>query len=255
MMRICLIVALVAGLAVAVLNFVTIREKVTTLVQDRNNERSMKEQAQNDLSNTRNELDKTTAKLTQTEQALSTATTERDAAVAEKDRQIKRANELAENLANTTKDRDDAKAELFRYTITGFTPEQLTTLAKDMKNLNDTIDVLNDEKKILERSYARATNELARYVIPNYHGPPLPAALKGRILVSDPKWDFVVLNVGEDQGVLEYSELLVNRNGVLVGKLRVRTVDKDRSIANLMPGWTRGDIMEGDEVIPAYPAS
>ena len=175
--------------------------------------------------------------------------------MAEKDKQTKRANELAENLAATTQERDTAKAELFRYTVTDFTPEQLTTLAKDMKQLNDTIGVLNEEKKILERSYVRATNELARYVVQDFHGPSLPATLKGKILVSDPKWDFVVLNVGENQGVLEYAELLVNRKGVLVGKLRVRTVDKDRSIANLMPGWTRGDIMEGDEVIPAYPAS
>jgi hypothetical protein len=73
--------------------------------------------------------------------------------------------------------------------------------------------------------------------------------------VADPKWDFVVLSVGEDQGVLEDGELLVNRNGRLVAKVRVRSVQKDRSIANVMPGWKLGDVVEGDAVIPAYPAS
>ena len=64
-----------------------------------------------------------------------------------------------------------------------------------------------------------------------------------------------MLNVGEDQGVLQYGELLVNRNGKLVAKVRVSTVEKDRSVANVLPGWQLGEVMEGDQVIPAYPAS
>lgn len=255
MMRICLIVALLAGLAVAILNFVTIRDKVTTLVQDRDNERNLKQQALSDLSNTRNELQKTTTELKQTKDTLAKTTTERDNAVAEADKQTKRANELTDALAKTTQERDDARADLFRYTVIGIPPERLAGLAKEIKQLQDTIEVVNEEKRILQRSYIRATNELARYVIKDFHGPELPASLKGRVLVSDPKWNFVVVNLGEDQGMLEYAELLVSRNGVLVGKVRVRTVEKDRSIANLVPGWSQGDIMEGDEVIPAYPTS
>jgi acyl-CoA thioesterase len=65
----------------------------------------------------------------------------------------------------------------------------------------------------------------------------------------------VIINVGQDQGVLEHGELLVNRNGKLVAKVRVRSVQKDRSIANVMPGWQLGEVMEGDQVIPAHPAS
>ena len=60
---------------------------------------------------------------------------------------------------------------------------------------------------------------------------------------------------GEDQGVLERGELLVNRNGKLVAKVVVRSVQKDRCIANVLPGWELGEVMEGDQVIPAHPAS
>ena len=84
---------------------------------------------------------------------------------------------------------------------------------------------------------------------------PLPANLRGKVLVADPKWNFVVLNVGEDQGVLERGELLVNRDGKLVAKVMVRSVQKDRCIANVVPGWELGEVMEGDQVIPAHPAS
>ena len=96
--------------------------------------------------------------------------------------------------------------------------------------------------------------ELAVYRDPNYFVP-LPATLRGKVLVTDPKWNFVVLNVGEDQGVLERGEMLVNRNGRLVAKVVVRSVQKDRCIANVMPGWELGEVMEGDLVIPAHPAS
>jgi hypothetical protein len=49
--------------------------------------------------------------------------------------------------------------------------------------------------------------------------------------------------------------LLVNRNGKLVAKVKVRSVQKDRAVANVMPGWQLGEVMEGDQVTPAHPAS
>jgi cell shape-determining protein MreC len=73
--------------------------------------------------------------------------------------------------------------------------------------------------------------------------------------VVDPKWDFVVLNIGQDQGVLENGELLVSREGKLVAKIVVRSVEKNRCIANVVPGWKLGEVIEGDEVSPAHPAS
>jgi DNA-binding transcriptional MerR regulator len=109
--------------------------------------------------------------------------------------------------------------------------------------------------KKLGQDKARLENRIAQLVGPGVHVVKLPAQLRGSVLVADPKWDFVVLDVGEDQGVLEDGELLVNRNGKLVAKVIVRTVQKGRCIANVMPGWKLGDVTEGDQVIPAHPAS
>jgi hypothetical protein len=110
------------------------------------------------------------------------------------------------------------------------------------------------ENKVLMQKVKKVETELAVYRDPNFFVT-LPASLKGKVLVADPKWNFVVLNVGEDQGVLERGELLVNRNGRLVAKVVVRSVQKDRCIANVLPGWELGEVMEGDLVIPAHPAS
>jgi hypothetical protein len=71
----------------------------------------------------------------------------------------------------------------------------------------------------------------------------------------DPKWGFVVVNVGETQGAVEAGELLVSRQGKLVAKVVLRSVEKNRSIANIVPGWKLGQPIEGDEVTPAHPDS
>jgi len=156
-------------------------------------------------------------------------------------------------LAKSEKDLQDANIQLELYKSAFPTPQQAISVSKDMKALQDRVAVIEDEKKVLQRQLTRVQNELNVYKDPN-HPVELPADLVGKVLVADPKWDFVVLNVGEDQGAQEHGELLVNRNGKLVAKIKITSVQKDRSIANVMPGWKLGEVLEGDQVIPAHPA-
>jgi hypothetical protein len=83
----------------------------------------------------------------------------------------------------------------------------------------------------------------------------LPASLEGKVLVYDPRWQFVVLDAGQDQGVVEDGELLVSRGAELVAKVVVRRVEKERCVATVKPGWRLGEIVEGDRVVPAHPRS
>ncbi len=106
----------------------------------------------------------------------------------------------------------------------------------------------------MQRTVSRLTAQINELIGTNYVVT-LRADLKGKIVAVDPKWDFVVLNIGGDQGVLPDGEMLVSRDGKLVAKVIVRSVQKDRSIANVVPGWQLGDVIEGDEVTPAHPAS
>ena len=43
--------------------------------------------------------------------------------------------------------------------------------------------------------------------------------------------------------------MLVNRNGKLVAKIRIKSVTDDRSIANVLVGWKFDEVREGDQVI------
>jgi hypothetical protein len=93
------------------------------------------------------------------------------------------------------------------------------------------------------------TKKLLKSVInPDPDGPILPAGTKGKILVVDPKWDFVVVNLGEKDLMVPEGVLMVQRDGKLIGKVRIAEVRSDRSIANIIPGWKLQEPMEGDMV-------
>lgn len=254
LIRISLIVAIIAGLAVGALNFFMVKEKITTLQTDLKTQTDGRKKAETDLAKTRKDLDTTSKELATTKQTLETTTGERDKALTDLAAQTKRADRLTDDLNKTRRERDDAQAELAAYKATDLKPEQIVAINKQFKGLQDTIKGLQGENTVLGRKIKKLENELAVFKTEEYIVP-LPPGLKGAVVVTDPKWNFVVLNVGEEQGVLEQGELLVNRNGKLVAKVKIRSVQKDRSIANVMPGWQLGDVLEGDQVIPAHPAS
>ena len=255
LIRISLVIAILAGLAVGTLNFVKVKEKIETLKTERDDWHGKFTKTDEELTRTKGELDKTVKDLKQTKDTLEQTTAERDKAVAEAAAQLARANELTTKLATTTEQRDTAQQELQRYKVTGFSPEQIVAFGKEIKEAKDALEVANEEKKILSRNLASLQSKYDALTIEDYHGPPLRADLTGEVIASDPKWEFVVLNIGSDQGVLINGELLVNRNGKLVAKVRVLSVQNNRSIANVMPGWKLGEVMEKDQVFPAYPAS
>jgi hypothetical protein len=254
LIRISLIVAIIAGLAVSGLNFLKVKEKITTIQQQREDERSAKVQAQTELASTKKDLEKTSADLKTTKANLETATAEREKAVADLAAATKRNTQLTEERDKIRNERNEAQADLAAYVGTGLKPEQILAMNKQFKDLQAALDASTDEKKLLGQKITRLQTELDRYVNPEK---PvfLPASLTGKVLVTDPKWNFVVLNIGLDQGVKEYGELLVNRNGKLVAKVIIRSAQKDRCIANVMPGWQLGEVMEGDQVTPAHPES
>lgn len=254
MIRISLIIAIVAALAVGVVNFVFVKDKITTLVTDRNTQRDGRKTAEGERDKTKKELTKTQGELASTQQQLTDTQSERDKAVTTATAQTKRANDLSDKLVATTQERDDARNEVASYKSTGFTPEQVGKLGRSLKEAQDMIEAGNQEKTILQKAIARLKSRLAIYEEPNTDIV-LRADLKGKIVAVDPKWDFVVLDIGDDQGLKQDSELLVSRDGKLVAKVIVSKLEKGRSIANVVPGWKLGEVIEGDEVSPAHPAS
>ena len=253
LIRISLIVAIIAGLAVGALNFTKIKNTITELRTHLKEQTDRADTAERNLAHTKTELKTATNELAQVKVELTNTKKERDTAVAAVTDLKKQLSTVQDNLAKSDKDLTDAKIELDKYHSAFKTPQEALSAAKDVKAMEDRVAAIEDEKKILQRQNNRLQTRLDIYEHPEQHVK-LPAALVGKILVADPKWDFVVLNVGEDQGAIENGELLVNRDGKLVAKVKITSVQKDRCIANVIPGWKLGEVIEGDQVIPAYPA-
>ena len=254
LLRISLIIAILAGLGAGVVSYLEVSDKIPALAKQRDDEHSAKVTALGDLSKTKTELAKTKNDLSQTKQDLADTQADRDKQMARADQQTQLAAGLSDKLTKVTQDRDDAQNSLAAYKATELTPEQVFKLSKDLKAARAEVEVVNGEKVVLFHTIGRLTNELAKYIGPEEYVK-LRADLHGKILVVDPKWDFVVLNVGEDQGVISAGELLVSRQGKLIAKVIVRSVQKDRCSANLVPGWKIGEMTEGDDVSPAHPAT
>jgi len=254
LLRISLIVAILAGIGVGTLNFVKVKEKIVDLQTRLQQQTERADKAEKERDDTKRELTKTKTELTQTQATLKATIEERDKAVAEATSQSKRAEKLNEDLNKTRTERDEAQQELTAYKVSGMTPQQVANANKQIKDLSNNLAGSQEENRLLGQKIRKVENELAIYKTPDYKVP-LPPSLQGKVLVSDPKWQFVVLNVGEDQGVLPAGELLINRGGKLVAKVKISSVQKDRSVANVIPGWQLGEIFEGDLAIPANPAS
>jgi hypothetical protein len=254
LMRISLIIAILAALGAGTLNVLQVRQKINTLITQRDDYHSKLTDTQGKLAKTQRDLDTTKSTLQQTQQQLADSRAAQKKAEDTAAAQVKRADDLNAQLTKVTQDRDAAQAELAAYKATGKSPQEVLQLVALIKQDQDTISAINDEKKVLTRKLLSVQNQLNELIGTNYVVK-LPADLKGQVVVVDPKWDFVVLNIGDDQGVLQDGEMLVSRDGKLVAKVIVRTVEKDRCIANIMPGWKLGEVYEGDQVIPAHPAS
>lgn len=73
-----------------------------------------------------------------------------------------------------------------------------------------------------------------------------PPAVQGEVLaVAD---GMVELSLGRDDGIREGFTLEVHRGGNYLGRIKVRTVRDDKSVAEVLPGFQKGFIQAGDRV-------
>lgn len=75
--------------------------------------------------------------------------------------------------------------------------------------------------------------------------------LEGRVLAVNPAWNFVVLSIGDKQGVTNNSEMLLKRSGQYLGKVRITSVEPSTSIADIVANTLPAGVavQPGDSVI------
>jgi hypothetical protein len=249
--RVGLIISIIAGLSVGALNGFKVREKIRQLQSGLREQTAARQSAEKDLAGAKSEIQTALATLTRTKADLQDANLEKEKALATAAAQNRKAEQLAKDLKSSEQQYDHSQAHLMRYQATGMEPEQISRAAELIRKLQNDLGVAQAINKNLNIEIATLKEHLAGEFAPVK----LPAGLDSKVLVYDPRWKFVVLDAGENQGVLEDGELLVSRAGELVAKVVVTRVEKDRCVASVKPGWRIGEILEGDRAIPAHPKS
>src|SRR6266540_4763890 len=80
---------------------------------------------------------------------------------------------------------------------------------------------------------------------------PRRTGVRGTVLAYNQVYNFVVLNLGARHGVESNSEMLVLREGTLIGKIRISSVEPATAIGDIIPSsLARGvQVQPGDTVI------
>ena len=164
LLRISLIVAIVAGLAVGVLNFVQVKEKITTLQANLKTETAAHQEFLGKYTKAQSELDKTTAELAQTKTTLEATEAAKVKAETDLAATTKRADKLTEDLNKTRQERDTAQQDLAAYKVTGVTPQQILGMNAVFKNLTNSLAAAETENKILLRKLKKTETDFVDFV-------------------------------------------------------------------------------------------
>ena len=248
MLRICLILTILAGIGALAVGQLKVAEKIKTITTERDENATQRDQARSDATKSKSEAKKAKEEAEKVSQELATTKSELETKTVRLADQEKRANTVSAELQKVTADKIEAQRSLAQWMALGVTPDQVKTIQAAAKKAEDERDAVEEEKKVLLRNNRQLAGELNRYKGDNTKVE-LPAGLKGKVIAVDPKWEFVVLDIGSNQGLVEYGELMVNRNGKLVAKVLVTNVQAAKSVANILPEWKQADVQEGDQVI------
>ena len=249
MLRASLILSVLVALGIIGVSQFVVAPKIqglenenTQLTGDLNTAKDAERKARSEERRAKEERDQIAEQLATTQENLETT-------AAKAFEQEKRASNLAEQLASTQESKVRAERELNKYQATGVTPEQITGMYDNLKKVREQSGIYAAENKYLTQQINGLRAELDSIIGTGDYKVPLPEGLKGSVVEVDSDWDFVVLDIGSQQGVIEKGEMLVNRGGNLVAKVKITSVMENRSIANIMSDWKQTDVSVGDQVV------
>ena len=189
------------------------------------------------------ELDATDQLLTDTQELLVKLQAE-NAQLAELDKT--RADELKELTDDNVRLRSEIRKE----------QQDRDDLFAETLQLTDQMNALRGLKLQLEERYQQLMAESTRMKeVLTANGinvsDPLdgsPPDRNGNVLVINRPAHLVEVSIGYDDGLRKGHFLEVTRKGRYVGKLRVRTTEPNRAVAEILKDYSEGLILEGDRV-------
>jgi regulator of replication initiation timing len=249
LLKISLGLAILLGVATIFLTHTQLGGKINDLTTELADTQTQLTTSQQSEAKLRTETKNLRAQVDDTTRALNEATNSLAQAQSKAQEQQDRADRASAELNTVTAERNTAQAELSQWRLFEMNPDQIRNQLSRLRQVERERDVFATDNQTLQRELTRTKNELARYTGDREPEVELPAGTKGNIVAVDPKYDFVILDIGEQQGVLPRAKMMINRDGKLIGKVQITSVQPNRSIANVLPEWKQDEVMEGDQVL------
>ena len=197
-----------------------------------------------DLKSTKTTLDKTKGDLT-------------DAQAKNQELSLK-ADKLDKDLTTTKTDLEstNSKLKVTQEQLQSYTDElkgkKPAELFSQISDLSEKVKATESENKIIssakdkmevELKKLRESEEMRR------PGGTKSISLSGKIVAVNPTWNFVILDLGKNDQVVEGLSMVIYRGEKMIGKVKVVTVDATTSVADLMPGTPAQAIEVGDQIV------
>ncbi|MCX7887212.1 MAG: hypothetical protein N3B01_08200 [Verrucomicrobiae bacterium] len=186
-----------------------------------------------------NRLAKTSAELDNTRKNLEAVTKERET--------------LKETLAATEQKIPPLQQELATAKeALREAEEKITKQATEIAaaaELKKQIESLTTENKTLGTRIEELQADIKRLQAENEDLRKTPVNVRGRVAAVDTRWNFLVLDVGQEQKVRKDAQFSVYRDKKFICKAQVISVNKETSIAEVLPDFRRGEPRVGDMAI------
>ncbi len=248
LIKISLALALVVSLVTLYFAHDQVGGKIGTLNTDLTDANAARETAQSAATKASAEKKALETQLTSTNKAFEEVTKVLGMALTTATEQKARADKAIADLTKTTEEKVESNRELSAWKSLNMSVDQIRPLRDERDKAVAARDAYSEENKVFARNARVMKAELDKYKETEEVEVALPAGTKGQVVAVDPKFDFVVLNIGGNQGLVQNAKMLVNRNGKLIAKVKIITVEPNRSIANILADWKQDDVLEGDQV-------
>ena len=251
MLRIFLILSLAVALAGVAFSFV-LKDKVGALTEQRDTFKNEKEKAITEANSAKTAEKKAKDAEKKAREELETTKTELTAATTKLTETEATLTKTAKDLEETKVARDTAQAENARWRAINLKIEQVLAMKAEAQRLTAERDAFAEEKKVMAREIRRLNDDLDVY-----KGKSTEVAMpdiRGKITAVNGDYQFVVLDIGAENGLRQNGKLIVTRGDNLVAKVQLVKVEPRSAVANLMPEWTKGNVQAGDAVMTSYEA-
>ncbi len=217
-------------------------KELTELLEEVKTELAIEQSARvSALASLQTQLDTAKAELSSKEAelaALQSAHTDLVQREAETQRELKARTDENELLRQQLVDARSDRDQMFQRLVA----------AKDEYNrLQGTFQSLREREAALASDYTKAKEKLDILGIKPDTLLEAPPAVNGQVLAVATN-GMVEISLGRDDGIREGFTLEVHRNGQYLGRVKVRTVRDDKSIAEVLTSYQRGYIRQGDRV-------